>query len=176
MENFDQTPYHSNEVGSQNAPTLALVGSNEVPLVEGHSATRKRWTANLTTFSDKSRIERGEYPYAEFMCKADADGGKLELRLQEHCRSRGYGPWVTVAASSKGSYKEGDVLTFLERHLPDMSQSRRSGVIVSEDFGPHKTDNVWRLCWSRGYKMIPHGGGCTPVVQTADTSMSDVTN
>ena len=146
------------------------MGSNAVPLVEGHHATRLRWTANLTTFSDKSGIEQGEYPYAEFMFKAD--GGKIELRLREHCRSRGYGSWVTVATSEKGSYKEADILAFLERHLPDMTPSWRWRVIMSDDFGPHKTDNVWRLCWSRGYKMIPHGGGCTPVVQTADTDLN----
>ena len=62
MENWDQSPFHHNEIGSQNARTLAICGSIEVPLVEGHADTRMRWTANLTTFSNKDRIFRGEFP------------------------------------------------------------------------------------------------------------------
>ena len=39
MENFDQTPYHANESGSQNSTTLAGEGET-VPLIEGHGDTR----------------------------------------------------------------------------------------------------------------------------------------
>ena len=92
QENWDQTPFHRNEVGSQNAPTLAIAGSISVPLIEGHSDTRQRWTANLTTFSNKERILRGELPYAEFMFKAD--GELLQERLREHLRSCGCGPLI----------------------------------------------------------------------------------
>ena len=54
IENWDQSPFHHNESGSQNMPTLAVAGNGAiVPLIEGHSATRERWTANLTTFSNK---------------------------------------------------------------------------------------------------------------------------
>ena len=43
---------------------------------------------------------------------------------------------------------------------------------MADDFGPHKTDNVFRLCWQRGYVMIPHGGGQTLVTQTPDTYLN----
>ena len=119
IENFDQSPYHNNETGSKNVGTLAVAGL-EVPLIEGHSDTRERWSGNFTTFSDKARILAGETPYVEAMFKSNADstagsGSKrmtIELRMREYIRSRGYGPWLTVATSPKGSYREADVLFF----------------------------------------------------------------
>ena len=97
MENWDQSPFHRNEVGSQNAKTLAMEGAIEVPLVEGHADTRARWTANLTTFSNKERILAGELPYAEFMFKADSD--VLQTRLREHLRSCGCDRSIPAATS-----------------------------------------------------------------------------
>ena len=49
MENWDQSPYHNNEVGSQGKAVLAIKGA-KVPIVEGNSDVKQRWTANLTTF------------------------------------------------------------------------------------------------------------------------------
>lgn len=48
--NFDQSPFHHNETGAQNKATLGVRGS-VVPVVEGNSDIRSRWTANLTTVS-----------------------------------------------------------------------------------------------------------------------------
>ena len=123
LENWDQSPFHNNESGSQNVSTLAVAGSL-VPLIEGHADTRSRWSGNFTTWSNKTRIMEEGPPYAEFLFKADAE--KLQLRLREYVRSRGFGPWVSVATSPKGSYRTTDVLSFLSTHLPDMTpQSRR---------------------------------------------------
>jgi hypothetical protein len=169
MENWDQSPFHGNESGSANVPTLAVAGGI-VPLVEGHAATRERWTANLTTFSNKERLLQDGPPYAEFVFKAA--GGILELKLREHIRSCGYGPWVSVATSDKGSYKTPDVLNFLETHLPPMSGSRRWRIIWADDFSAHLSPQVFRLCWSRGYVFMAHGGGVTPVTQTCDTDLN----
>ena len=169
MENWDQSPYHNNESGSVNAGTLAVAGSHKVPLIEGHADTRERWTGNFTTFSDTARIMAEGPPYCELMFKA---GHIIELRLREYCRSRGFGPWVSVATSPKGSYRIADVLNFLERHLPDMSASRQWRIIMADDYAPHLTPHVFRLCWSRGYVFIPHGGGTTPVAQTPDTDLN----
>ena len=60
MKNFDQTPYHDNEQGSQGGKTLATKACGTVPLIEGHADTRQRWTGNFTTFSDKARILNGD--------------------------------------------------------------------------------------------------------------------
>ena len=39
------------------------------------------------------------------------------------------------------------------------------------NYGPGLTDNVQRLCWSRGYILITHGGGASMVAQTNDTDL-----
>ena len=169
LENWDQSPFHHNETGSQNTPTLAVAGSL-VPVLEGHHDTRERWTANLTTFSNKERLLRDGPPYAEFVFKGDGD--RMASRLREHIRSRGHPRWVSTATSEKGSYRVEDVLNFLELHLPPMSQSRRWRIIMADDHKPHLSPHVWRLCWQRGYVFIPHGGGVTPVAQTVDTDLN----
>ena len=170
LENWDQSPFHNNESGSQNVNTLAVAGA-AVPLIEGHADTRERWTGNFTTWSNKTRIMEEGPPYAEFVFKAD--GEKLQLRLREFIRSRKFGPWVSVATSPKGSYRHEDVLNFLSTHLPHFTpQSRRWRIIMADDFSAHLSPQVFRLCWSRGYVFIPHGGGVTPVVQTPDTDLN----
>ena len=169
IENWDQSPFHNNESGSQNQPTLAVAGST-VPLLECHSDTRARWTGNFTTFSNKERIQREGPPYCEFIFKAE--GGILQLKLREHIRNRGFGPWVSVATSPKGSYRTNDVMSFLDTHLPKLTQSRRWRIIMADDFSAHLSPQVFALCWSRGYVFIAHGGGVTPVVQTPDTDLN----
>ena len=108
------------------------------------------------------------------MFKATAEG-PLEQRLWEHVRSRGYGPWVSVTTSEKGSYRQADVLAFLDRHLPkvDEQRSRRWRIIMADDYSAHLSPQVFALCWSRRYVFIPHGGGVTPVAQTPDTDLKE---
>ena len=43
---------------------------------------------------------------------------------------------------------------------------------MADDFSAHLSPQVFRLCWSRGYVFIAHGGGVTPVVQTPDTDLN----
>ena len=173
FENFDQTPYHFNESGSQDGSTLGVCGEL-CPLVEGHAATRMRWSANLGTFSDAERITDGkETPYAEFMFKFVDKTGKMELRLRNHIHNRGYGKWVSVACSSSGSYGEDEILAFLETHLPHHNpQLRGWRIMLCDDFAAHKTDNCRRLCWSRGYVLLIIPGGATPFVQTCDVALN----
>ena len=56
IENWDQSPYHDNEVGAQKLKTLAVSASPQVPVCENPNVTHSRWTANLTTLSEKERI------------------------------------------------------------------------------------------------------------------------
>ena len=147
MENFDQSPFHNNETGAQNKKILAVATCDMVPLIEGRNDVLERWTANLTTFSNAERIVEEGPPYCELMFKATA-GGSVEYRLREHVRKRGYGSWLTVACQEKGSYRETDILTFLETHLtPWNSQSRRWRIIMADDYGPHKSMKVFK--WLR---------------------------
>jgi len=109
----------------------------KVPLVAMHTATRMRWTASLTMFSDHARLNQDGPPYAEHMFKAD---GEIVLkRLQKHIRDRGYGKWVSVATSEKGSYRTEDVLTCLEKHLPQLREDEGGQwrIIMADDHTPH---------------------------------------
>ena len=104
-----------------------------------------------------------------------SDASSLELRLREHIRSRGYGPWVTVATSHSGSYSQDDILNFLDRHLPQdgpQSRARYWRIMFADDFAAHKVNAVRRLCWQRGYVLIVHPGGATPFTQTPDTDLN----
>ena len=59
IENWDQSPFHHNESGSQNMTTLAVAGrSATVPSSMGHAATRMRWAVNLTTLSNEDRLNK----------------------------------------------------------------------------------------------------------------------
>ena len=170
MENWDQSPYYRNESGSSNAMTTDLSGIGEVPLIEGHADTRDRWSFNAMTWSDKERILEEGPPYCECMFRGAADGG-LDKRLKDHVRSRGH-EWMSATTSPKGSYREDDVLGFLETHLPHQSEGRRWRLAFADDLASHKSDPVFRLCFSRGYVLVIHGGGATPVTQTVDTDLN----
>ena len=115
LYNFDQTPFHHNETGSQNKATLGVRG-NTVPVVEGNSDVKSRWTANLTTVSKFTAVAGGSMPYSECMFKG-AKGGVVDERLQAFLRSRGFPSWFIVTMGPKGSYREHDVIAFLEKHL-----------------------------------------------------------
>ena len=81
---------------------------------------------------------------------------------------------MSVTTSEKGSYRQADVLAFLDRHLPKVDEqlSRRWRIIMADDYSAHLCPAVFRLCWSRRYVFIPHGGGVTPVAQTPDTDLN----
>ena len=171
IENWDQSPYHNNETGSQNKPILAVRGG-KVPCVEGKSDVKSRWTANLTTSSDVAAIRNGEIPYCQCMFKFETDARKA-ASLKAYIRSRGFPKWLSVATSPSGSYKEHDVIVFLDEHLEPMYEGRQWRILLADDYSAHKTDNVKRLAWSRGYILLLHGGGVTPILQTVDTDLNE---
>jgi hypothetical protein len=179
--NFDQSPFHNNETGSQDKPTLN-VRNAKVPIVEGNAEVKARWTANLTTVS-KFKLEQasdpqslpvqGNYqkPFHEMMFKAARDG-IVYGRLQEFIRSRGFPSWISVTVAPKGSYREQDVIEFLNKHLDEWTEGRDWRILLADDYAAHKTENVRQLAWSRGYVLIVLGGGTTPVSQTCDTDLN----
>ena len=111
-------------------------------------------------------------PFCE-MCFKAAVGGEVNERLQAFIRSRGFPSWFTVTASPKGSYREQDIMIFLKRHLKPWTPGRRWHCLFADDFSAHKTNNVFNLCWSRGYILLIHGGGATPIAQTPDTDLNE---
>ena len=170
IENSDQSPYHHNETGAQNKPLLALQG-DLVPVVEGHSDTFSRWTANLTT---RSEFSEARIPYCELMFKAEGEG-RVYVRLQAFLRSRGFPPWMSVTTAPKGSYREQDVIALMERHLEPWTDDREWRIYLLDDYAAHKTNNVNNMAWGRGYVHMTHGGGTTPIAQTPDTDLNEET-
>lgn len=156
--------------GSQNVGTIHVVGADVVPLLEGHADTRERFSWNPFTYSDKRSFCGGEkLPTCEILFKG---GPKLEAELQEYVRSKGWSSWMTIQTSESGSYDEQHILAFLEEHLEKASPDRPWRFLLVDDFGPHKTDAVRRLAWSRKYIVVVHGGGATSIAQTNDTDQN----
>ena len=102
-----------------------------------------------------------------------ARDGLVHKRLIEHVRQRGFPSWFIVSMSAKGSYREHDVIAFLKHHLEPWTEGRDWRILFADDYRAHKTENVFHLCWERGYVLIVHGGGATPVAQTPDTDLNE---
>ena len=173
--NFDQSPFYHNESGSKNLPTLHVRGA-KVPLIELQAETRARWTVNLLTRSDGRALLQDGPPHVGFVFKAD--GRELEAKLQAHVRGRGWKN-ASVQTSPKGSYRTPDVVRYLEACLPRMpapgdarSEAFRWRILLADDHGPHHDEEVAKLAWNRGFIMMLHGGGVTPIVQTVDTDLN----
>ena len=116
IRHVDQSPFHANEAGSAACNMLSLKGAPTVPLIENHAATRERWSLNSVTDSSAEWI-RNKLPGFELMCKAE---GKIkEAKLQAYVsKKKILGMRVTVVTGPSGSYRENDILNFLEEHLP----------------------------------------------------------
>ncbi len=119
IENFDQSPFHMNEVGSKAAGSLTICGGGSVALVEGHAAARERWSAN-TMVASRSAVT-GRLPPLQLMVKAKS-GARVLPKLQEAVP--GWAPWLSVAVSASGSYCEADILNYLELVLEPLSPGR----------------------------------------------------
>ena len=113
--NFDQSPSHHNETGSQNRHILAVKGST-VPVVECNNDVKSRWAANLTKQSRFIGSIGDPMLAAECMFKAEKDG-PVDVRLQDFLRSRGSPTWFTLTVVPKGSYREHDGIKWLPKHL-----------------------------------------------------------
>ena len=168
FKNIDQSPFHQNEAGSQEWGTLALVGQHTVPLIENHAATRERWSLNTLTDSAEEQISDDNMPGFEIMFKAE--GKQVEAKLQAYVlKKKILGMRVTVVTGPSGSYRENDILNFLEKHLPPWGPARRWEIFLLDAYAPGLTDNVQRFGWLRGYLIFTHGGGASMVCQTNDT-------
>ena len=110
MDNVDQSPFHKNEAGSKDVCTLSLKGAPTVPLIEGHAATRSRWSANTTTQSDYEEAGPGCEPVCPPLeCMFKADGHLLEAKLNQYIRGYGF-DWLSVSTSPKATYREEHII------------------------------------------------------------------
>ena len=110
-------------------------------------------------------------PPAELMFKGERNG-IIDRRLQQYRCKHWFPEWLTVTVAPKGSYCEEDILQFLKRHLEEWRKDRDVRILLVDDFSAHESQAVWNLAWSRGYVLLCHGGGATPVCQTPDTDLN----
>ena len=166
MRNIDQSPFHGNEAGSAECNTLALTGAPTVPLIENRAATRERWSLNSITDSSKERV-RKTLPVFELMFKFEGNDKASELRAYVARKNLPFK--VSVVTGPSGSYKEHDILNFLDVFLTPWGPGRQWEIILLDVYAPGLTDNVQRRCWHCGYICITHGGGASMILQTNDT-------
>ncbi|MCP4241726.1 MAG: hypothetical protein GY772_14295 [bacterium] len=165
FENFDQSPFHMNEAGSKGTATLAVRGAFAVPLKEGHAATRERWSVNTMTTSCERRAKA--IPPLQLMFKGS--GPRLAQKLSASIPA--WAPWLSVVTGPRGSYREEHILNYLEAVLEPHGPERPWRVLLCDAYAAQTTAAVRRAAWQRGYVVITHGGGQTPVTQTNDTDL-----
>ena len=76
-----------------------------------------------------------------------------------------------MVTSPKASYREDDVLDFIDNRLEDWGPDRRWRVLLLDAYSAHLSDRVRRCAWHKGYVVITHGGGASAVAQTNDTDL-----
>ncbi len=142
---FDQSPFHMIEAGSEDVRSLAIRGAAGVVLKEGNAVTRDRWTASTMTVSDPAACG-GAVPLLELMFRVQSRGVRVNLRL--HGLILGLAPWVSVTTSDSGSYSGDDVLSDLQRILAPRPNSLSPWLLFVVDAYAVQTDDaVRRLAW-----------------------------
>ena len=144
---------------------MSIRGGGVVPLKEGHAQTRERWTLQTTTTSNAHRAR--DFPPVEIMFKAAGD----KVLAKVTALVPAWAPWLTVTTGPKGSYREEDVLDFIENRLEPMTDGRRWRILLLDAYSAHLSKRVRVCAWHRGYVVITHGGGASAVTQTNDTDL-----
>ncbi len=122
IENFDQSPFHMNEVGSKSTGSLSIRGVGTVVLREGHAATMERSTSNTMVSSRPNRA--GHPPPLQLMLRVKSRGGGERVLSVLRDAIPPWAPWVSVTTSPTGSYCEADILNYLELVLDPMVPGR----------------------------------------------------
>ena len=165
QDNLDQSPFHMNEAGSKAEKSMSIRGCGVVPLKEGHAQTRERWTLQTHTTSNADRAR--QVPPVEIMFKADGD----RVQAKVSAAVPAWAPWLTVVTGAKGSYREDDVLNYIEHRLEPMTDGRRWRILLLDAYSAHLSERVRVCAWQRGYVVVTHGGGASAVTQTNDTDL-----
>ena len=100
-----------------------------------------------------------------------AEGKVKEAKLRAYVLDKKLPFKVSVVTGPSGSYREHDILDFLDKWLEPWAAGREWEFLFLDAYAPGLTDNVQRLCWSRGYICVTHGGGASMVSQTNDTDL-----
>ena len=86
------------------------------------------------TDSNKERINSGQLPGFEVMFKAA--GNIKAQRLQDHANLLGVPFKVSVVTGPSGSYREDDIINFLEKWCESWYKGRRWEFIMLDAYAP----------------------------------------
>ncbi len=92
---------------------------------------------------------------------------EITFRVQPSCvrvqpRMRGFVlDWAPWTASDSGSYKEDDVLAYMERVLAPRTMGSLWRRLILDVYAAQTADVVRRFAWQGGYVLRIHGGGAT---------------
>ena len=164
---IDQKPLHMNEAGSKQLKGLALAGET-LDLKENVAATRERVSLMTLVTSDEAEATWQTVP-VELLFKGKKDG------ILRGCRALKTGLRITFQHAPKGSYRLEHVLRFLEQHLPEFTEERKSAndyrLLFLDAYAAHLDEQIWDLAWSRGFVTMIHGAGTTGIAQVNDTHL-----
>ena len=139
---FDEKPSWMNNAGLTD--TFFQKGSH--PNVrEGFAQTRERYTIMTGVQSWPGKPKWG-------MSFKGAPKGQIYKDLQKF-----HSPdWLRLCTQECGSYRDSDILDFLEWALPDARTSDESIVLMLDWDSSHRTDDVMELVRLKGHVLIFH--------------------
>ena len=149
-----------------------VTGALKVPLKENHAATRDRWSLKVLTDSNKERV-KAQLPGFECMFK---HAGKIKQgKLQEFLKEKKTPMKVTVVTSPSGSYREFDIIEFMEKHLKPWGPDRIWEIFMLDAYGPGLTRNVQTKSWSPSPTAAVLHKYCKPTTQTCTNQSARTT-
>jgi hypothetical protein len=110
---------------------LGIRGALDIVLKEGHAATRQRWTANTMTMSDPTLCVGG-LPPLELMFRVQGSGVRVNPRMRSFIPA--WAPWLTIVTSDSRSYKEEDVLVYMEAVLTAREEGQPWRILMVDVF------------------------------------------
>ena len=81
------------------------------------------------------------------VCSKAAKGWPVDEWLQAFRHSRDFPGWLTITMSPKGSYREGDVIAFLGKHLDPWKEGRDWRIILADDYSAHRELRTCSYCF-----------------------------
>ncbi len=111
--------------------------------VSGPATRGDRWTANAMTVSDPTVCSGA--PPLEFMSCVLGRGVRVQPRMWGFIPS--WAPWLTATTSNSGSYKQDDVLAYVERVLAPRPMENPWRLLLVDAYAAQTTDVGRRLAW-----------------------------
>ena len=144
---IDEKPLHFNESGSKCVRTLEIAGAPAVALKQNHAATRERCTVMTCVTSAPAASASPALLPLEVLFRAKTDRRTRSLVVPPDML-------VRVQWAEKGSYRQENILLWMERFLeewtPDRALRRDYRILFLDMAKSHLGDPVVEFAWRRG--------------------------